>query len=259
MLVSRMNRVDEKTAAGFFPPTIWSTIYKAKGERQEDPQAALDRVLRRYRKPILLHIQASLTGDNRTPERAEDLTQEFLQQCLERKFLKDVQQEKGRFRAYIKACITNFLRDVHDRESAQKRNCGHIPCSLDETDTEGHRLVEPAAPSDAPESILDRQWALMVLEQALEALRMDCVKSRKSELFEALKGHLDQGANPETAAEVGAKLNMSEAAVHTAMNRLRKRLGQYIILEVRETMQAEGLKDEEWREELKYLVELLGR
>jgi hypothetical protein len=47
---------------------------------------------------------------------------------------------------------------------------------------------------------------------------------------------------------------MAEGAVHTAMNRLRKRLGELIGDEVRQTVGTQ----EDWRQELKYLVELLG-
>jgi RNA polymerase sigma factor (sigma-70 family) len=245
---------ESRTSHGFFQPTIWSTIYKAKRGEEAERMAALERLLARYRQPILNHITASLSGHNRTPERAEDLTQEFLYRCLRMDFLKHVGQEHGRFRTFIKACIANFLRDQHDHDSAKKRNSGDVPRSLDETDDDGNPLLEPAAAAESPENQLDRQWALTVLEQSLAALKQECVNARRGELFDALKGHLDRASEPATAAEIGSRLGMSEGAVHTAMNRLRRRLGELISEEVRQTVGDQ----ENWREELAYLVQLLG-
>lgn len=177
------------STVGFFEKTVWSTVLKAKEGEDQSRQAALERLLERYRQPILRHIQASLSGHRRTPEHAEDLTQEFIHQCLRLDFLKQVSPERGRFRAFIKSCITNFLRDQHDRESAQKRGGGVEAASLDETDAEGHRLLDPAAPLGSPDDILDREWALSILDRAIEGLGQECVAARRGDLFEALKGN----------------------------------------------------------------------
>ena len=241
----------KQDSAGFFEHTIWSTVLKAKAGDEQTRAAALERLLTRYRQPILRHIQAC---QGCSPEQAEDLTQGFLHQCLRLDFLSQVSAEHGRFRTFIKTCIKNFLRDQHVRERAAKRGGGQAPVSLDETDGEGNRLLDPAAPAATPDVVLDREWALSVLNRALEALSHECMAARRGELFEALKGHLGRVPEAGTAAEVGARLGMAEGAVHTAMNRLRKRLGELIGDEVRQTVGTQ----EDWRQELKYLVELLG-
>ena len=245
------------TPAGFFPPTIWSTICKAQGGTEEERQAALERLLGRYRKPILKEIQSHLPGNNRSPERAEDFTQEFLCQCLRPNFLKKVREdpENGSFRRFVKVCIAYFLRDQHKRESAKVRNPGQAPRSLDETDEEGNRLLDPAAPSQLPGNTLDRQWALTVLDHALATLRTESKTARQGELFEALRGRL--GGVPATGmtAEISARLGMSMGAVNVAFHRMRIRLGELISEEVRQTL---GEK-EDWRNELKYLVQLLAQ
>ncbi len=244
-----------RSTAGFFDATIWSTILKAKaGEGEAVRQAALERMLARYRQPIFRHIYASLSGPRRTSENAEDLTQDFIHQCLRLDFLKQVSPDVGRFRTFIKTCVKNFLRDQHVRETAEKRGAGQIPASLDETDEDGNRLLNPAGVTVLPDRVLDREWALSVLNQSLEDLGKECAAARREDLFEALKGHLGRVPEAGTAKEIGARLGMSEGSVHTAMNRMRKRLGELISTEIQQTVGTE----EDWREELKYLIELLG-
>src|SRR5436309_272570 len=118
---------------GFFDQTGWTTVLQAKGGTETTRLAALERLLTRYRRPILLEMQCRA----RCPEiEAEELTHQFIHNCLRRDFLKNVEPEKGRFRSFIKACISNFLRDLHREKAAQPSQV-----SLDETDEEGHRLL----------------------------------------------------------------------------------------------------------------------
>jgi hypothetical protein len=162
----------KQNSAGFFEQTIWSTVLKAKAGEEQTRAAALERLLTRYRQPILRHIQAC---QGCSPEQAEDLTQGFLHQCLRLDFLSHVSAEHGRFRTFIKTCIKNFLRDQHVRERAAKRGGGQAPVSLDETDGEGNRVLDPATRAATPDVVLDREWALNVLNCALETLRHECM------------------------------------------------------------------------------------
>src|SRR5205085_4783656 len=57
----------------------------------------------------------------RTPEEAQDLTQDFFALLLERKDLDAVRQEKGRLRSYLLAALKNFLAKAHRRTMAVKR------------------------------------------------------------------------------------------------------------------------------------------
>lgn len=237
--------------AGFFEHTIWSTIIKAQMGGEATRLAALERLLTRYRQPILRHIQSC---QDCSREKAEDLTQEFICQCIRLDFLRQVNPEQGRFRTFVKTCVRNFLRDAHVRETAAKRGGGQTPLSLDETDGEGNPLVEAATPPRLPETQPDREWALNVLDRALAELKRECEAAGRGELFETLRGHLGHAPEPATAVQLAARLGMKEGTVHTAMSRLRRRLGELINEEVRQTV---GTQDD-WRAELRYLVELLG-
>ena len=240
----------EVKPAAFFEATVWSTVLKARQGDEEAQAAAMERLLSRYRPPILRQIQASWRC---TPEQAEDLTQDFILHCLQVDFLRRVDPGKGRFRAYIKTCISNFLADQHARDMALKRGGGERPASLDETDDFGNRLFDPASGSEGPGEVLDRAWALEILDHALECLEMECVSARQGALFEAVKGQLGRAPDEGTAAEIASNLGLKAGAVHAAMFRMRKRLGELIHSEVLQTVATEA----DAKDELSYLVKLL--
>ncbi len=246
---------NEHGQAGFFDATIWSTIIRARDGNEVTRLAALERMLTRYRQPIFRHILASLRGDQRTPENAEDLTQGFIAQCLRLEFLKNVSPEKGRFRTFIRECIKRYLRDRHLEASAGKRGGGQSSASLDEVDDEGRPRYDPADTTDPPGEVLDREWALTVLAHSMEALGKECRAGGRAQLFDALQGHLGRAPDPGSASEIGARLGLKEGAIHVAMHRLRGRLGEMIREVILETVGNDG----DWREELRYLIELLGR
>jgi RNA polymerase sigma-70 factor (ECF subfamily) len=247
-----MTPSESGSPGGFFEATLWSTIIKAKDGDESTRSAAMDRMLARYRQPILRHIQDCQRCE---PEQAEDLCQGFLTQCLRLDFLKRVAPEHGRFRTFIKTCIGNFLRDEHVRASAQKRGGGQTPESLDATDEDGHRLVDPADVPTDPGLVLDREWALQVLDRAMERLRRESATSLRASTVEALEGHLGRAPDAGTAEAIGARLGAKVGTVHVAMSRTRGRLGELIREEIRQTVGTE----EDLREELSYLIELLGR
>lgn len=243
----------EQGEGGFFEVTMWSTILRARDGDEAIRVANMEKLLTKYRTPIYRHIMASLRGWERTPENAEDLTQGFIAQCLRLDFLRHVAPEKGRFRAFVRECVKNFLRDRHAEASAAKRGGGVQPASLDEVDEEGRPVIEPQAPSLTPEEALDREWALTVLSSAMTALQEEYRAKGKEALFEALKPKLGQGTSSETAADLAQRLGKTPEAVNVDVHRMKKQLAMLVRQEIRPTVDT----DEECQEELRYFVELL--
>ena len=238
------------SAPSVFGFTSWKTVLEA---RRDDPdgRAAMERLLRRYYAPIHRIIQLQQRCG---PGHAEDLAQEFLGDCLRRDFLRDVGPDKGRFRTFIRRCLQNFLRDQHAKAAAQKRGAGEAPLSLQVADEEGQALLDPAAEIEDPGLLLDREWARQVVASALAALERECVNARRADLYRELKGQLAASQEAASAAWIGARLGLSEGTVNVARHRLRQRLGELIVEEIKETVGNDG----DWREELQYLMRLVG-
>ena len=247
-----MSTPEASNPKGYFPATLWTVIIRAKSEDDGTRMTALEQILTRYHRPVVRHIQ---TSQRCSPEQAEDLCQDFWAQCLRLDFLKQVGPENGRFRTFIKTCLGNFLRDQHIRATAIKRGGGQTPASLDETDEDGHRLLDPASDSNPPDLTFDLEWALTIVDRALESLEKEYPTPQGIELFRALKGQFGRAPSAGTSADLAARLNMTEGAVNTQLSRMRAKLKGHIETEVRSTIGP----DDDWREEVRYLIDLLGR
>ena len=93
--------------------------------------------------------------------------------------------------------------------------------SLDFRAVEG-RLAAGGKGTESPDHLFDRLWALTLLDHVLECLRAEYVEGEKEALFEALKPLLT-GRRGRSLAEIGAAVDMSEAAVRVAAHRMRRR------------------------------------
>ena len=110
-----------------FATTHWSVVLEAQGESPA-AQKALEKLCRMYWRPIYSFLRRQGAG----AEDAEDLTQGFFALLLERKDLKTVRKEKGRFRSYLLASVKNFVADESRHAMAVKRGKGQRLIPLDE-------------------------------------------------------------------------------------------------------------------------------
>jgi len=81
-----------KRDAVAFTTTHWSVVLEAQGESAA-AQEALEKLCRIYWRPIYSFVRRQGAG----PEEAQDLTQGFFALLLERRDLRTVRKEKGRF------------------------------------------------------------------------------------------------------------------------------------------------------------------
>lgn len=227
--------------ANFYPTSGWRTIIEAK----ENDFAALERLIGRYRTPILREIQSR---EKCNDLEAEELAHEFISIWLRREFLKNVDQRKGRFRNFIKRCIVNFLRDGH------RKTAGHPEIRIiGEPERPDGPALDPAEDRRPLEEGLDIEWARNVVAISLKRLEQEFVSARWGCRFERLKPFLGD-LGDDSYARAAADLGMNEQAVRTAVSRMRARYGGIIEDEIRENVGP----DEDWRDELRYLLRLLG-
>ena len=79
-----------------FTTTHWSVVLEAQGESPA-AQEALEKLCRTYWRPIF----AFLRRQGISPDEAEDITQGFFAELLERRSLSAVRKEKGRLRSFL--------------------------------------------------------------------------------------------------------------------------------------------------------------
>ena len=149
---------------------------------------------------------------------------------------------KGRFRAFLQVACKNFLIDTW----RQKREVSATALPLDVRTAEGRYVIEPADHL-TPERLFDRAWALTLLDRVLGLLAAEYARHDRTELFGELKVVLTEGKGAVRAAELAARLNMSEDAVHIATHRLRKRYRAILQEQIAATLDDPSDFDDELR------------
>ncbi len=225
-----------------FATTHWSVVLEASRNLTPQSAEALERLCCTYWHPIYAYVRRR----GHPAEDAQDLTQEFFAEHLERDFLSHVDPAKGKFRSFLLASLNHFLNKTRTRAKAVKRGGQHLFISLDDPACEKRYLSEPATDL-SPEDIFEQRWALAVFDQALIRLRKEFVAAGKTGPFDALKVFLAAENRDGDYATVGAELGMTPNAVAVAVHRLRRRYRDMVREEVAHTVATLEEIDEELR------------
>jgi len=208
----------EANASPAFVTTHWSVVLAAKDKSSPQSDQALEALCRSYWYPLYVFVRRQ----GHQPADAQDFVQEFFTRLLQKDYLQSVARERGRFRTFLMVALKRFLANEWDRARAQKRGGGQTPLPLDVELAETRFLEEDSA-EIAADLAFDRQWAVALLDQALEQVREEHENLGKSREFEFLRQYLVVGRDPIPYAEAAVQLGQSEAAVKMAVHRLRRR------------------------------------
>lgn len=214
---------------GAFGHTRWSIVLAARDPARAT--VALEELCRLYWPPLYAYVRRR----GHDPHTAEDLTQEFFARLLARNTLAQVAPEKGKFRSFLLAALKHFLANEWDKARARKRGGGLQPVAFDTRVAEDRLRDDPAGPLP-PDRLFDRQWALVVLELALDRLAAEHDTPAKQRQFAALRGTLTGDAPEGGYAGVARQLALTEGAVKVAVHRLRKRYRDLLRAEVAQTV-----------------------
>ena len=183
---------------------------------------------------------------------AEDITQGFFAELLERRSLEAVRKEKGRLRSFLLGGLKYFLANEGRRAMAIKRGKGQRLIPLDELRADDRIEIEPADPMTA-EMIYERRWALTVLERVLSRLKDEYHAAGNAALFDSLKELLPDEPGSPSQAEIAARLGMTENAVRQAFYRFRQRYQALLREEIANTVATPG----DIEDELRHLIAVL--
>ena len=221
----------DRGTATQFATTHWSVVLAAGDTASPDSKEALEKLCRTYWYPLYAYVRRR----GRTPEDAQDLTQGFLSQLLERQSLARADPGKGRFRSFLLAALNYYLADERDRARAQKRGGGSLNLSFDAQTAEQRYHLEPADHL-SPDRVFERQWALVLLDEVLVRLEREFRAADKAALFQRLRGFLVAGTAEENYADAAADLGMTGEAVKKAVHRLRRRYSELFREEIARTV-----------------------
>jgi RNA polymerase sigma factor (sigma-70 family) len=232
------------SGAGQFVNTHWSLVLSAADPRHSSQaRESLDKLCRAYWPPLYAFIRRQ----GESPHDAQDLTQAFFERLLEKDYLRAVDRGKGRFRSFLLAALKHFLSNERDKARAKKRGGGQVLVPLDCSTAETQYRHEPAD-TLTPDKAFERQWAMALLERTMARLREAYAADGRSALFDQLKSTLTEARGSVPYAALGARLDLSEAAVKMAVHRLRRRYREVLREEVAETVARPEEVEDELRE-----------
>jgi len=229
-----------------FPTTLWTVVLHAGRDEPSQVRAALAQLCQTYWYPLYSFVRRR----GYSPHEAEDLTQAFFAQLLEKRGLERVDPELGRFRTFLLASLKNFLANDWDRAHARKRGGGKTITSLDQDSAESRYQLEPSH-GMTPERHFERQWAMTLLDQVLDSLQDEYRAEGKGDLFDELKAVIS--GQPAAYADMAARLRRTEGAIKVAVHRLRHRYRELMRARIAATV-GEGDVDDE----LRHLLAVLG-
>ena len=242
----------EPASSARFPTTQWSRVVAAADSNPSEARRALADLCENYWYPIYILIRRQAGN----ADEARDLTQDYFARLLEKEILAAVDRREGRFRTFLRVDCGFFLADERDRDHAQKRGGGLKPISIDLRDAEGRYLAEPIDTSTA-ERLFDRAWATTLLDRAVDQVESEHRESGREDMFNELHHVLigDHRALP--YAEIAARLGKTEAAVQSAVSRLRRRFREVVRERIAATLDNPDAADIE--DELRALFAALSR
>ena len=213
-------------------------------------ERALSQLCETYWYPLYAYVRRRVTDMHE----AQDLTQAFFAQLLDKNFIGDADPQRGRFRTFLLAALNHFLANEWDKARAKKRGGDRIRISLDLGEGERRFCQEPATNVTA-EKIYDRQWALTLLHAVLSELREEQEAGGKKAQFEMLEPFITGQPKETSYAEVAETLGATVGAVKVTAHRLRRRYQQMLQEEIAQTL----TKPEDVEDEIRGLFETFGK
>lgn len=193
----------------------------------------MEDLCRRYWSPLYQFIRAR--GHNETE--AKDLTQEFLLHLVEHSTLQKADRSRGKFRSFLCGALVRFLADAYDKRQAQKRGGGALHVELDST------AEQLGAISNPDELVFDREWALVILENALRTVEQQFKGAANQ--FTVLRQFLPGSIAVPSYDDAATQLGLNLPALKSELHRLRQRFKSAVREEVAATVSAPHEIDQE--------------
>lgn len=214
-----------------FDTTRWSLVAAAGNKESQAAYHALDDLCRAYWRPIYGEIRRR---GHREAD-AQDLTQDFFARMLRREAFGNADREKGRFRSYLLGALDHFLVDVLRGRQAEKRGGGAVMVPFVDSSSEAWFRQQPAWGS-TPAEMFDQNWAVVLMDRALEALRGEYHATGRANVFAAVEPFLTADSGAEGYAGVCDQVGLTSQTFAVAVHRVRRRFRHCVRQQVEMTV-----------------------
>ncbi len=174
---------------GAFPATRLSVIEGLRSDDGVERERALDDLCTAYWRPIYKYLRLRWTPD---ANHAQDWTQGFFAELLERELLARFEPAKSRLRTYLRLCVDSFVQNEIKGARRLKRGGNVQHLSLDFTAAEDElsaTAIDPAQlqSHESLEEFFEKEWIRSLFGLAVEDLRSLCQQRNRERTFALLR------------------------------------------------------------------------
>ena len=221
------------TAAGeYFPLTRLSVLAAARSPDGTERARALEILFSSYWKPVYKYIRLKFS---QSPQDAQDLTQGFFAELLERQLLSRFDPAKSRLRTYLRLCADSFALNELKAASRKKRGGEFAHVALDFSAAEDELCAQTVDPASIPspesfEGFFEKEWIRSLFSSSVEELRGLCEARGKRKAFQLFEAYDLCGEEDMSYAELAASFSLPLTEVNNQLAWARREF-RHITLE----------------------------
>jgi DNA-directed RNA polymerase specialized sigma24 family protein len=200
-----------------FPSTRHSIIERMRNPDEGVRRHAFGDLVEGYWKALQRYvgIQWRLSHDE-----AQDVTQGFLTEALQKEWLARYDPDKARFRTFIRVCIDRFVLNRQQAASRLKRGGGVDVVSLDEPDADEEMRI--ASQPDA-DDVFRREFVRALFERTVEEVRGEYEAAGKAMHFAIFERYDIDPPDEVSYAIVAREFNLTSSQVTNTLAQVRRR------------------------------------
>ncbi len=231
-----MTQEDFPSGGDRFPPTRRSVIEAVRSIDAEERERAMEALAVAYWKPVYKYVRLRW---NRTPDAAQDLTQGFFVELLERQLLDKFDPRKSRLRTYLRICVDSFVMNEDKTGRRQKRggNVPHVALDFSAAEEElGAAVMDPAniASPESLEEFFEKEWVRSLFALAVEELRELCIARERERTFHLFEAYDLQGNETISYEQLSKEYGIPSTDVTNALAWARREFRKIALDRLRE-------------------------
>jgi RNA polymerase sigma factor (sigma-70 family) len=236
-----MSEEDFQHSSDRFPLTRRSVIEAVRSIDVEERERALETLCAAYWRPVYKYVRLRW---NHPPDAAQDLTQGFFVELLERELLDKFDSKKSRLRTYLRVCVDSFVSNEDKAGRRQKRGGNVLHVALDFAAAEeelGTTVMDPALiPSpESLEEFFEKEWVRSLFALAVEDLRELCVARERERTFHLFEAYDLEGSEKISYQQLSKEYGISVTDVTNALAWARREFRRIALERLRELCSSE--------------------
>ena len=212
-----------------FPPTQTSMVQGLASADASTRERAFNTLASIYWKPVYKYLRLRWALGH---EDGEDLTQEFFRLAFDKNWLAGFDEQRARFRTFLRTCVDGHVSNWRRAEGRQKRGGTFTFVPMDFAGAE-REFADSAPPPDADvEAYFRQEWVRAVFELAIARLRLECEADGKTQpLTLFLRYDVEPAvtdARP-SYAELAREFSLPETQVTNFLALARRRFRRHVL------------------------------